>query len=301
MPTLTFATRPSKLARWQTNHIAKLLQQNWGDLVCEEVVITTQGDKILDKPLPEIGGKGLFTLELEQALLDGQVDAAVHSLKDLPTENAAGLTVGLIPKRADPSDVLVTASGQSLDELPSGATVGTSSLRRQAQLLAYRSDLNVKSIRGNVGTRIRKLEEGQYDAIILAAAGVYRLGLEQHITQHIPMEILLPAPGQGALAVQCRADDEETLHYLSVLADQTTQAAVTAERTFLAALGGGCSIPVGAYATKTGDGYHLEGVVAKVDGKTVLRVSETHQDPVFLGEALAKKVLQMGAREVLDA
>ena len=205
MRKLTFATRPSALARWQTQHIIQKLQAQWHDLTCEEVVITTTGDRVLDKPLPEIGGKGLFTRELEQALISKDVDTAVHSLKDLPTDNAPGLTIGVIPNRADVRDVLICPSGYTLDKLPSGAIIGTSSIRRQAQLLAHRPDLQAKSIRGNVDTRIRKAVEGQYDAIILAAAGVNRLGLDEHISQYLSFELMLPAPGQGALGIQYRA------------------------------------------------------------------------------------------------
>jgi len=186
MPSLTFATRPSKLARWQTQFIIQALQKDWPDLICREAVITTRGDQILDRPLPEIGGKGLFTEELEQELLSGEVDAAVHSLKDLPVENTPGLMVGMIPKRSDAADVLISPNGHTLDDLPDGAVVGTSSLRRQAQLLAYRPDLQIRSLRGNVDTRVRKVVQGNYNAIILASAGVTRLGLDSHITQRLP-------------------------------------------------------------------------------------------------------------------
>ena len=208
---LTFATRPSALARWQTDYVIRLLQEAHPNLRFQVQVITTKGDRILDKPLPVIGGKGLFTAELEQALHANLVDAAVHSLKDIPVEDAPGLTIGLTPARADVRDALISPAGYTLDTLPSGAVVGTSSLRRQAQLLAVRPDLVVKSIRGNVDTRIRKAREGQYDAVVLAAAGIIRLGLEEHISQYLPLDAMLPAPAQGVLGVQCRADDERTL------------------------------------------------------------------------------------------
>lgn len=301
MRKLIFATRPSKLARWQTQHVIGLLETQWDNLSCDEVVIATKGDKVIDRPLPEIGGKGLFTLELEEALLSKQVDAAVHSLKDLPTENPEGLVIGAIPPRAPENDVLISPQGHTLDQLPEGAVVGTSSLRRQAQLLAYRPDLKTKSIRGNVDTRIRKVKQGQYDAIILAAAGIVRLGLEEYISEYIPFEIMLPAPGQGALAIQCRADDLETRRFLSALEDSATRRAINAERTFLAALGGGCSIPVGAYTQVKNGEIHLQAVVASPDGKQILNFSGHDLDAVALGQRLAKEALAQGAREVLYA
>jgi hydroxymethylbilane synthase len=296
---LIFATRPSALARWQTQHVIQKLQAQWPDLVCEEVVITTKGDRILDKALPEIGGKGLFTYELEQALMEHRVDAAVHSLKDLPTDDSPGLTVGVIPKRADTRDVLICPSGDSLETLPAGALIGTSSIRRQAQLLAYRPDLHVEAIRGNVDTRIRKTVEGQYDAIILAAAGVTRLSLEEHITQYLSFDTMLPAPGQGALGIQFRADDVRTWSLLRTIDDPPTHEAVTAERALLSALGGGCSLPVGALATCEGQMIRLHGVVAAPDGSRVLRVSAVGEDPQKLGEMLAQKALSAGAGGLL--
>ena len=299
MRKLTFATRPSALARWQTQHIIQKLQAHWHDLTCEEVVITTTGDRVLDKPLPEIGGKGLFTHELEQALISKDVDTAVHSLKDLPTEDAPGLIVGVIPRRADVRDVLICPSGYTLDELPSGAIIGTSSIRRQAQLLAHRPDLQTKSIRGNVDTRIRKAVAGQYYAIILAAAGVARLELDEYITQYLPIELMLPAPGQGALGIQYRTDDERTLAILTAINHQPSHSAVTAERAFLAALGGGCSLPVGGLASLEGDLIRLQGVVAAPDGSRVLRVSGSGKDPQTLGKTLAKRALADGANELL--
>src|SRR5512135_3097868 len=245
---LVFATRPSALARWQTQWVMNALQEIYPDLVCEEKIITTQGDKILDKPLPEIGGKGLFTQELENELLSGAVHCAVHSLKDLPVENPAGLTIGCIPARGEVRDALISKKGHSLASLPAGSLVGTSSLRRAAQVRAARPDLSTGSLRGNVDTRVRKALDGQYAAIVLAGAGLTRLRLDGHVTDWLPLEVMLPAPGQGALAVQCRADDEATLSILSALDDHPTRAAVTAERQFLLGLGGGCAVPVAAYA-----------------------------------------------------
>ena len=235
---LIFATRPSKLARWQTSHVIQALKKAWPELNCKEEVITTQGDRILDRPLPEIGGKGLFTQELEAELLSGRVQAAVHSLKDLPTENPKDLTIGAITIRAEVRDGLISPRGYTLDTLPQGALLGTSSLRRAAQMLAARPDLQIEPLRGNVDTRLRKVQEGQYDAIILAGAGLVRLGLAEFVSQWLPLEIMLPAPGQGALAVQCRLDDVETLRLLGTLHDSHTYLTTTAERAFLAGLGG---------------------------------------------------------------
>ena len=297
---LTFATRPSALARWQTKYVISELKAQWPGLICKETIITTKGDRVLDKPLPMIGGKGLFTYELELALLEERVDAAVHSLKDLPTDNASGLIVDVFPQRADVRDVWICPQGYSLDDLPAGSIVGTSSTRRAAQLLAYRSDLKVEPIRGNVDTRIRKVIEGLYDAIILAAAGVTRLGLDEHITQYLPFDVMLPAPGQGALGIQYRVGDTETPRLLKAIDHTPTRLAVTAERAFLAALGGGCSLPVGALACVDGDTIHLQGVIAAPDGSRVLRVSDSGTDAQPLGETLAQKSLVEGANDLLS-
>lgn len=297
---LVFASRPSALARWQTQFVIGLLSSTWQDLEYEEKIITTQGDRILDKPLPEIGGKGLFTHELEQALLGGKVDAAVHSLKDLPIEEPPGLVVPVVPERADARDVLACSSGHTLDDLPAGAIIGTSSLRRGAQLKSYREDLEIRSIRGNVDTRIRKAKEGQYHAVVLAAAGVIRLGLLDLVTHYLPLEIMLPAPGQGALAVQCRQDDGRTIELLEAIGHSPTQAAVSAERTFLEALGGGCSLPVGAFAEDMGNSIKLQAVVAAPDGSRILRFSESGSHPQRLGRRVADLALREGAAELLS-
>jgi hydroxymethylbilane synthase len=291
-----FATRPSALARWQTQSIIRQLQTHWDGLRCEEQVITTRGDRVLDVSLPEIGGKGLFTYELEDALRAGRVHAAVHSLKDLPTEEPPGLVIGAISQRADPRDVLVCPAGQTLEQLPEAAVIGTDSNRRRAQLLACRPDFQVKPIRGNIDTRIRKAQEGEYDAILLAAAGMIRLGMQDHITQYLPLEIMLPAPGQGALAVQCRSNDKVTLPLLEPIDDPTTRLAVTAERAFLAALGGGCSLPVGALAFVEGTEITLHGVIGAPDGRDILRLSASGGDPALLGAQLAGEALDRGAR-----
>ncbi len=297
---LTFATRPSPLARWQTEYIVGLLQAVWLALTCQIEVITTRGDRLTDTPLPRIGGKGLFTLELEEALRRGRVDAAVHSLKDLPTEEIPGLTIAAIPRRADPRDAWICPAGHTLQTIPPAAVVGTSSIRRRAQILARRPDLDIRPIRGNVDTRMRKVREGQYDAIVLAAAGVTRLGLQAHITEMLPLEVMLPAAGQGALAVQCRTGDQRTLDYLRAIEDPSTRRAVTAERAFLQALGGGCSLPVGAHATANRDTITLRGVVLSPDGAQHIEVLGQDSDPLELGASLAREALARGAATLLE-
>jgi len=300
MTKLIFATRPSALARWQTRWVINALQNIHRDLICEEKIITTQGDKILDKPLPEIGGKGLFTQELERELLSGALHCAVHSLKDLPVENPAGLTLGCIPLRAEVRDALISARGYTLSTLPSNASIGTSSLRRSAQILSIRPDLHTESLRGNVDTRLQKALDGQYGAIILAGAGLIRLGLDGHVTEWLSLDIMLPAPGQGALVVQCRADDQATLSLLAALEDGATRKAVTAERAFLNGLGGGCSIPVAAYATSK-QTITLTGLVALPNGKQMIKVTGEGNDSIQLGKELAQNAIAQGANEILAA
>jgi hydroxymethylbilane synthase len=300
---LTFATRPSALARWQTQWVISALQGIYPDLICEEKVITTQGDKILDKPLPEIGGKGLFTQELENELLSGAVHCAVHSLKDLPIESPPGLVVGCIPIRGEVRDALISRDGFTLTTLPQNAVVGTSSLRRAAQLRAARPHLRIESLRGNVDTRLRKALEGQYDAIILAGAGLTRLSLGQHVTEWLSLDVMLPAPGQGALAVQCRADDQMTLGLLSALDDETTRQTITAERAFLSGLGGGCAVPVAAYAEVSVkspvSNLRLTGSVISEDGLKAIKVAGEGTDALQLGGELAQKAIAQGANQIL--
>ncbi|GIK56253.1 MAG: hydroxymethylbilane synthase [Chloroflexi bacterium] len=297
--TIIIGARTSPLALWQTNYVKQKLEEAWPGLVCRLETFVTQGDKTLDKPLPEIGGKGLFTAELEAALMHGRIDIAVHSLKDLPVADTNGLIVGAISPRADARDVLVAREKWTLGNLPLGATVGTSSLRRQAQLLHARPDLNIQSIRGNVDTRLRKVQEGQYDATILAAAGLTRLGLENHIAQYLPLDIMLPAPGQGALAVQCRVEDTTVLSLLAAVEDAETRCCVEAERAFLDGLGSGCSLPVAAYATMPSDKIMLTGLVAAGDGRRVIEVQGHGRDPLQLGRKLAEKALAQGAAALL--
>lgn len=300
--TLRLGTRGSTLARWQTDYIAAQLSAAWPGLAVEIEILHTQGDRILDKPLPLIGGKGLFTTELETALHSGAIDLAVHSLKDLPTELQPGIVIGAIPARADVHDVVVSRSGQPLAALQRGAVVGTSSRRRAAQLLHAYPHLHIADIRGNVDTRIHKVldPDGSYDAIVLAAAGVERLARSDAVTEMLPLDLMLPAPGQGALAVQCR-DDARLLHLLQPLDDAATRVAVMAERAFLSGLGGGCAVPVAAHAAIVQDRLHLRGRVASLDGRDFVDVTgdAVPEDAVELGAALAIQALAQGAAQFL--
>ncbi|MCX6050029.1 MAG: hydroxymethylbilane synthase [Chloroflexi bacterium] len=301
LPKLTIGTRTSELALWQTHHIIQLLETKWPGLVCQIEPFVTQGDKTQksDQPLPEIGGKGVFTAELEAALRAGQIDLAIHSLKDLPVEDAPGLTIGALTSRADVRDVLVAREGWTLATLPKGAVVGTSSTRRAAQLLLIRPDLTIQSIRGNVGTRVRKVKQGDYAATVLAAAGLARLGMLDCVTEWLSLEVMLPAPGQGALAVQCRANDATILALLAALDDADVRAAVTAERAFLHGLGGGCSAPVAAYATVQNAHISLQALVAAPDGRRVVRVAGAGDEATALGEQLAQQALAQGAGDLV--
>jgi hydroxymethylbilane synthase len=282
--------------------VIELLQAAWPGLACDARPIVTSGDRTQasGEPLPEIGGKGLFTAELEQALREGEIDLAVHSLKDLPTEESSGIVLGAVCPREDVRDCLVARDGLTLAELPAGAVVGTSSLRRAAQLRALRADLEIRSIRGNVDTRVRKVREGEFDAVVLAAAGIRRLGLEDAVTEWLSGDTMLPAPGQGALAVQCRAGDERVLALLAAIDDPGTRAATKAERAFLRALGAGCTAPVGAYAEALNLEYvRLEALVATPDGREVVRVSG-QGEPEEVGRRLAREALAAGADRILE-
>jgi hydroxymethylbilane synthase len=310
---LVVGTRRSALAQRQTELVVELLRGAWPQLAPEVRPIETQGDRTQGsgQPLPEIGGKGLFTTELEEALRRGELDLAVHSLKDLPTEDPPEVVVAAVCSREDVRDCLVSRDDLVLEELPAGARVGTSSLRRAAQLRALRPDVDTISIRGNVDTRIRKVRDGEYDATVLAAAGILRLGLEREVTQWLSLETMLPAPGQGALAVQCRADDERMLELLSAIDDPGTRAATTAERSFLRELDAGCTAPVAAHAEVTGEpsdklsqgnaaalSVRLRGLVISPDGREVVRVEgEGASDEV--GSRLAAEALRAGADQIL--
>lgn len=299
-------TRGSALARWQADHVAGLLHAAYPDLTVEIAIVTTHGDRVLDTPLPLLGGKGLFTAELEAALRGGEIDLAVHSLKDLPTDDPAGLTVGAVPQRAAVSDVLVSRDGQPLGDLPDGAAIGTSSRRRAAQLLLYRPDLYIADIRGNVDTRLRKVHDpaGDYDATILARAGLERLGRLDEAAEELSLGVMLPAPGQGALGIQCR-DEAGSLALLDPLNHAPTRAAVTAERAFLAALGGGCAVPIAAYARQQDGHLHLQGRVIALDGTQQIDVTgrgdATVEAAQALGAALAADALSQGAGAILEA
>ncbi|NNF04958.1 MAG: hydroxymethylbilane synthase [Rhodothermales bacterium] len=292
-------TRRSKLAQFQTALVLQRLTEAANDLETDTVFQDTRGDLLADRPLPEIGGKGLFTAELETALREKRIDIAVHSLKDLPTVDAPGLVIGAVLDREDVRDALVAGHGRTLDELPSGAVVGTSSNRRTAQLRMMRSDIDVRSVRGNVPTRVEKMRAGQYDAVVLAVAGLERLGMRDAITEIFEPGRMLPAPGQGALAVQCRADDDATRRLLESVEDPDVRAAVTAERAFLGRLEAGCSSPVAAFARVTGDRIMLQGLVASLDGKRVIRLEGDGADARALGIELAEEAFARGAGEVM--
>jgi hydroxymethylbilane synthase len=299
-------TRGSKLARWQTDHVREALLRAWPALEAETRIITTQGDRTLDQPLPAIGGKGVFTAELEEALLRGEIDLAVHSLKDLPTTQTPGLMIGAILERADPRDALISRESHMLATLPQGATVGTSSSRRRAQLLHMRPDLTIRDLRGNVDTRIAKALDpnGPYDVIVLALAGLQRLGREDATDEIVSLETLLPAPGQGALVVQCR-DEEKSRALLAPLNHAPTALHVAAERAFLAGLGGGCAVPVAAYAWTEDERLHLHGCVTAPDGARQVDVrgkgAATLDGARRLGERLARNALAQGAQKLLEA
>jgi hydroxymethylbilane synthase len=301
--TLKIGTRGSELALWQANHVADLLRAAYPDMTVELVTFTTKGDTVLDKSLPAIGGKGLFTEELERALLAGEIDCAVHSLKDLPTEQPAGLTIGAVPKRAAVEDVLISKHNLTLDKLPVGAKIGTSSLRRAAQLRHYRRDFEIIDLRGNVPTRINKAldPDSDYDAIVLAQAGVERLGLMDKVTQIIPLEIMLPAPGQGAIAVQCRDED----YLVTRINHRETNLAVTAERAFLNKLDGGCSVPVAAYTYIADDVLSFQGCVIAIDGSRIVastaknRIERGLAQAIRMGHYAAHEAIQQGADKIL--
>lgn len=298
---LKIGTRQSLLALWQSNHIAALLKEKYPE--CEVVLkkIVTKGDKILDVPLAKIGGKGLFTKEIEAELLDGTVDLAVHSLKDMPTVLPEGLCLTAITTRANVGDAFVSNKYSSFAELPEGAVLGTSSLRRKAQLLAMRPDLKIVDLRGNVDTRLRKLDEGQMDAIILAAAGLERLGYKDRIKEVIPVSTCIPAVGQGALAIECRTDNTEVREMLAFLNDTAAKQATDAERAFLGLIEGGCQVPIGVHAHVQNEEITVEAIIASLDGQTVLRnkITGQAQEAEELGRQLGTKMLAEGGSQIL--
>ena len=302
---LRVGTRSSRLALWQTHHVVERLERAWPGLVVEPVTMSTVGDRDTTRPLSRIGDKGLFTRDLEDGLRDGAIDLAVHSLKDLPTEPPPGLRVGAILAREDSRDALVASAGVRLAALPPGARIGTSSLRRQAQIAALRPDLRIVDLRGNVPTRVEKVRSREIDAAVLALAGLRRLNLEADVAEIFDADRLIPAPGQGAVAVQIRANDEALASLLAPLNDETSAIETTAERALLGFLEGGCQVPVGALARRgPADELHLIGLVASLDGRSTIRrdaraVVTSVEDAGALGEALARDMLDAGAREIL--
>jgi len=300
--TLRIATRKSQLALWQAEHVATLLRQSHPGLEVELVPMSTKGDRIQDRSLAAIGGKGLFIKELEVAIEDGRADIAVHSMKDVPGDLPAGLLIGAVLPRADARDALLSAKAQRLTDLPHQARVGTSSLRRQAQLLAARPDLKIEALRGNVDTRLRRLDSGELDAIILACAGLVRLGWESRISARLEPVDCLPAVSQGIIGIECRSHDSGTRELLDVLNDAMTRTVMDAERAFAARLGGSCQSPIAAHATLDGDRLTLIGLVAEPDGSRMLRdsIAGTAADAQELGRHLAEKVLAAGAGPLLE-
>jgi hydroxymethylbilane synthase len=299
---IRIGTRGSQLALFQANWVKEKLLQRDPPLKVTLTVIKTTGDKIQDAPLAKVGGKGLFVKEIEEALFEEWVDLAVHSIKDVPTEFPEGLHLAAVTKREDPRDVFISRDGTRLQHLKQGATIGTSSLRRQAQLLHFRPDLKMVPLRGNLDTRLRKLEAMNLDAIVLALAGVRRLGFDQRITEILPVEVSLPAIGQGALGIETRVRDSVTGSYVHALNDPDSAVCILGERAFLKTLEGGCQVPIAAYGRKSGSTLQIDGMVATVDGKTLIRhqVTGSIEEAETLGMKLAEILLDMGAKTILD-
>ena len=300
---LTIATRKSLLALWQAEHVQQRLIENFPQLAVTLLKMTTKGDRILDVPLAKIGGKGLFVKELEQALLSETADLAVHSMKDVTVEMPEGLTLPVILKRENPHDAFVSNRFNAMDDLPSGAVVGTSSLRRQCQLKAWRPDLQIRSLRGNVNTRLQKLDDGDFDAIVLACAGLKRLGLAQRITEEISSARCLPAIGQGAVGIQCRTNDAEVNRLIASLNDKKTSICVRSERALNARLEGGCQVPLAGFATLQGSQLTLQARMAYPDGSHGLDVCQqgSADQPEALGKSVAEALLSQGAAKILQA
>jgi hydroxymethylbilane synthase len=299
---LRIGTRGSQLALYQANWVKERLREVHPNLKVNLVKIKTTGDKIQDAPLARIGGKGLFVKEIEEALMQKRIDLAVHSIKDVPTEFPKGLHLSVITKREDPRDILISKDGRTLKELPQRAKIGTSSLRRQAQLLHFRTDFELIPLRGNLDTRLKKLKTMKLDGIVLALAGIKRLGLEEKISQIIPLEISLPAIGQGALGIETRMNDQEVEDLIRFINDQDSSIAVSAERAFLKKLGGGCQVPIAAYARIIGVTLRIDGLVGTIDGKRLIReyLEGTIEEAGSLGMKLAEILLDQGAKEVLE-
>ncbi|GGE42563.1 porphobilinogen deaminase [Pullulanibacillus camelliae] len=301
MVTINVGSRKSKLALTQTRWIMERITAVQQDVAFELKHIVTKGDRILDVTLSKVGGKGLFVKEIEQALLNHDIDMAVHSMKDMPAELPEGLMIACIPIREDDRDALISKDGRKFLELPEGAVIGTSSLRRQSQLLATRPDLKVVPLRGNIDTRLQKLKDGDYDAIVLAAAGLKRMGWSEDIvTEYLSQDVSLPAVGQGALAIECRSDDHDLIALLKLIHDEQTAQTVAAERAFLRQLEGGCQVPIAAHCIYEKDHLHLTGLVASPDGQTVIRGALTGARPESLGIALAEQLREQGAARILE-
>ena len=300
--TITIGTRGSQLALWQANWVKAALSDQHPDLTVELAIIKTRGDKILDVPLAKVGGKGLFVKEIEEALLDGRIDLAVHSMKDMPADIPAGLCIGAVPRREEPRDVLITRSGLPLEQLRQGARIGTSSLRRSAQLLHVRPDIKIAPLRGNLDTRLKKLETESLDAIVLAAAGVRRLGLTDRITQILDESLMLPAVGQGALCIEIREADPRIAPFAGALNHPVTQQVVMGERAFLNRLEGGCQVPIAGHGHIHKNSYSLTGLVCDVDGSHLIRKTlngpADQSEPI--GIELAEALLSMGAGDILE-
>ncbi|OKP83913.1 hydroxymethylbilane synthase [Paenibacillus helianthi] len=311
MRKIIVGSRQSALALTQTGQVIADLERLSGEhgfgFTFEVHKIVTKGDRILDVTLSKVGGKGLFVKEIEQAMLAHEIDMAVHSMKDMPSELPEGLMNGAVPKRVDPRDCLISNGGLALEDLPQGARVGTSSLRRSSQLAALRPDLQIEPVRGNIDSRLGKLENGEYDAILLAAAGLARMGWKDRVTAYLPPEVCLPAVGQGALGIECRVDDAELRKLLALYDDEQTALTVAAERTFLGALNGGCQVPIGAFAVLDNEAVKsasqrlitLTGMVGTPDGSVILKETCSGYDPAQLGEEVARKLIARGAEQIL--
>lgn len=300
--TIVIGTRGSQLALWQANWVRGALSERFPDLRVELLVVKTKGDKILDVALAKVGGKGLFVKEIEEALISGRIDLAVHSMKDMPAAIPEELCIGAVPKRENPLDVLITRNGGGLSALPEGARVGTSSLRRTAQLRGRRPDLEIRTLRGNLDTRLRKLAEGDLDAIVLAAAGMLRMGLAGQVSEYLCADVMLPAVGQGALCIEMRRGDPRVARLAAALDDPATRTVVAGERAFLKRLEGGCQVPIAAHGRLAGGVFSLTGLVAEVDGRTIIRQSRSGAAAASqaVGVQLAEHLLALGAGEILD-
>jgi hydroxymethylbilane synthase len=302
MSKVIIGSRGSPLALWQANWVKDLLQEHHSDLAVDIKIIKTSGDKIQDVPLAKIGGKGLFVKEIEEGLLKREVDFAVHSMKDMPIIFPVNLCIACVTKRENPFDALISRNDIKLDDLPKGAKIGTGSLRRMSQLLYYRPDLNLVPLRGNLETRLKKLETEGLDAIILAAAGLIRLGWSDRITEVIPPEILLPAMGQGAVGIETRKNDVDNQILLADMDDEETHYALDAERALVSQLEGGCNVPIGSFATLNGDQITLKGLVASLDGKTIYKkeLTDLKTNAVSLGRKMGNELIEMGADRIMQ-